>query len=72
VCHAVRARGSNRTHAHLMRAGAGASMIGFCQTVPVNDSGGMRREGTEPQRLDVHELFPRLIPGVLAPFDAGW
>src|ERR1700730_12232091 len=32
-----------------MRAGAGASMIGSCHTVPVNQSAGMRRDGAEPQ-----------------------
>jgi hypothetical protein len=35
VCQAVRARGSNLTQAPRMRAGAGASMIGSCHTVPV-------------------------------------
>ena len=40
----MRARGSKRTHAHLIRAGAGASIIVFCNTVPVNDSAGQRRE----------------------------
>jgi hypothetical protein len=34
-----------------MRAGAGASMIGSCQTVPVNDSAGIRRDGIEPSGL---------------------
>jgi hypothetical protein len=48
---AVRAFGSNRTQAPRMRAGAGASAIGSCQTVPVNESAGMRRDGIEPDRL---------------------
>jgi hypothetical protein len=26
-------------------------MMGFCHTVPVNDSAGMRREGVEPNGL---------------------
>jgi len=51
VCHAVRAPGSKLTRADRMRAGAGASMIGSCQTVPVNQSPGIRREGTEPDGL---------------------
>src|SRR5580704_9375758 len=34
-----------------MRAGAGASIIGSCHTVPVNQSAGMRRDGAEPQVL---------------------
>ena len=51
VSQAVRAFGSNRTHAPLIRAGAGASMIGSCHTVPVKLSAGVRREGTEPKRL---------------------
>ena len=51
LCHAVRARGSNRTKAPLIRAGAGASMIGSCQTVPVNESAGIRRDGIEPNGL---------------------
>jgi hypothetical protein len=42
-----------------MRAGAGASMIGFCHTVPVNDSSGMRREGAEPNGLISMNSFPR-------------
>jgi hypothetical protein len=31
-----------------MRAGAGASMIGSCHTVPVNDSAGILREARDP------------------------
>jgi hypothetical protein len=31
-----------------MRAGPGASMIGSCHTVPVNDSATMRRDGRDP------------------------
>src|SRR5262249_4471981 len=46
-----RAFGSNRTKAPRMRAGAGASMIGSCQTVPVNDCAGARREGVAPNGL---------------------
>ena len=34
--------------ARAQRAGAGASMIGSCQTTPVKLSGGPRRDGTEP------------------------
>jgi hypothetical protein len=33
-----------------MRAGSGASMITSCQTVPVNQSAGVRREGADPLR----------------------
>jgi hypothetical protein len=47
----VRAFGSNRTHAPLIRAGAGASMMGSCHTVPVNESAPMRREGVAPSGL---------------------
>jgi hypothetical protein len=63
VCHAVRAFGSNLTQAPLIRAGAGASMMGSCHTVPVNDSAGVLREGTEPNRLMSMVLFP---PSVFA------
>src|SRR5579863_254916 len=48
VCQWVRAPGSKRTNPERTRAGAGASMIGSCQTIPVNDSAGPRRDGTEP------------------------
>jgi hypothetical protein len=34
-----------------MRAGPGASTIGSCHTVPVNQSGGPRRVGASPQRV---------------------
>src|SRR6266436_7954550 len=51
VCHAVRAPGSKLTRAARMRAGAGASMIGSCHTVPVNQSPGIRRDGTDPDSL---------------------
>ena len=34
-----------------IRAGAGASMMGSCQTVPVNESAPMRREGVAPSGL---------------------
>ena len=51
MCQAVRARGSNLTQAQRMRAGAGASMIGFCHTVPVNDSAGPRRDAVDPKAL---------------------
>src|SRR5947209_5634176 len=43
VCHAVRAPGSKVTRATRIRAGAGASIIGSCQTVPVKASAGPRR-----------------------------
>jgi hypothetical protein len=42
VCQAVRAPGSKLTRAARARAGAGASMIGSCPTVPVNASAGAR------------------------------
>jgi hypothetical protein len=47
----VRAPGSKLTRAARMRAGAGASMIGSCHTVPVNQSPGIRRDGTDPAGL---------------------
>jgi hypothetical protein len=34
-----------------MRAGAGASMIGSCHTVPVNQSADPLRVGLAPQRV---------------------
>src|ERR1700746_683866 len=49
VCQAVRAPGSKRTKPERTRAGAGASMIGSCHTVPVKLSAGARRVGREPQ-----------------------
>src|SRR5260370_38599474 len=58
VCHAVRAPGSKLTRAARMRAGAGASMIGSCHTVPVNQSPDMRRDGTDPDSL-MSMIFPR-------------
>ena len=57
-----------------MRAGAGASMIGSCQTVPVNESAGPRREGTEPSGLiSMTVLSSRHVKGcgVLARIAAG-
>ncbi len=51
-----------------MRAGAGASTIGSCQTVPVNDSAGMRRDGTVPDRLMSMKRPP---PGQFVPVLAG-
>src|SRR5262249_20318082 len=51
VCHAVRAPGSKLTRPARMRAGSGASMIGSCHTVPVNQSPGMRRDGADPDSL---------------------
>jgi hypothetical protein len=41
--------GSKRTKPERTRAGAGASMIGSCHTVPVKLSAGARRVGREPQ-----------------------
>ena len=49
MCQAVRAEGSNRTHAARTRAGSGASMIGSCHTVPVNQSPGIRLDAIVPQ-----------------------
>src|SRR5262245_5982509 len=60
VCHAVRAPGSKLTRAARMRAGAGASMIGSCHTVPVNQSPGMRRDGTDPNNL-MSMIFPQHV-----------
>ena len=54
VCQAVRAFGSNLTHAPLIRAGAGASMMGSCHTVPVNEFGRHLARGHGAQRSDVH------------------
>jgi hypothetical protein len=34
-----------------MRAGAGASIIGSCHTVPANQSPDIRRDGVEPDGL---------------------
>ena len=48
VCQAVRAPGSKLTRAERTRAGPGASMIGSCQTVPVNDSAGIFRDARDP------------------------
>src|SRR5580704_7907274 len=48
VCHAVRAPGSNVTHAPAIRAGAGAVNKGSIRTVPVNQSAGPLLEGCEP------------------------
>ena len=48
MCQAVRAPGSKLTRPERTRAGAGASMIGSCQTMPVKDSFGWRRVGTDP------------------------
>jgi hypothetical protein len=45
----VRAPGSKRTRPERTRAGAGASMIGSCHTVPVKLSAGPRRVGRDPQ-----------------------
>src|ERR1700687_3232030 len=42
-----------------MRAGAGASMIGSCHTVPVNESAAPRRGGTDPDAL---MFMARLVP----------
>jgi hypothetical protein len=44
-----------------MRAGAGASMIGSCQTVPVKESAGPRREGVEPNGLMSMAAIPLLF-----------
>src|SRR4029077_12432742 len=49
VCQWVRAPGSKRTMPERIRAGAGASMTGSCQTTPVKESAGPRRDGREPQ-----------------------
>src|SRR5437773_1617158 len=68
VCHAVRARGSKRTKAPRMRAGAGASMIGSCHTVPVKESAGARREGTEPNGLISMADSFLLLAGVVKPY----
>src|SRR5437764_15031448 len=50
VCQAVRAPGSKATRAELTRAGAGAVLIGSCQTVPVNQSLDARLVGRDPAR----------------------
>ena len=51
----------NLTQAQRIRAGAGASMIGFCHTVPVNDSAGPRREAADP--ADLISMLP-FLPAV--------
>src|ERR1700686_412123 len=45
VCQLVRAPGSKDTQLATARAGAGAAIIGSCQTVPVKYSLGARRVG---------------------------
>ena len=66
VCQWVRAPGSKRTSPERSRAGSGASMIGSCQTVPVNDCAGPRRDGTEPLgriSMVVSSTSTRRLPG---------
>ena len=72
VCHAVRARGSKRTQPLLIRAGVGASMMGFCHTVPVKDSAAPRREAVDPNGLISMTVRPPERSGacVLAPIGA--
>src|ERR1700689_5209744 len=41
--------GAKRTRPERMRPGAGASMTGSCQTTPVKESAGPRRDAREPQ-----------------------
>lgn len=43
--------GVSGTTAARTRAGAGASTMGSCQTLPVNESAGGRRESVSPQRV---------------------
>ena len=52
-------------------AGAGASMIGSCQTVPVNDSAGIRRDGIEPNGLISMNCPSLRYPAVLALIGGG-
>src|ERR1700760_4213295 len=60
VCHAVRAPGSKPTRLMTTRAGAGAEMIGSCQTVPVKFSAGARAVGREPAGWISMVYLPRL------------
>jgi hypothetical protein len=41
-----------------MRAGAGASMIGSCHTVPVKESAGPRRVGFDPAKTMSMGILP--------------
>jgi hypothetical protein len=67
VCHAVRAPGSKLTRPERMRAGAGASMIGSCQTTPVNDSFGCRRVGTDPLgRMSIPSFLRIVVAAMIA------
>src|SRR5439155_7161779 len=70
VCQVVRARGSKLTRVARIRAGAGASMIGSCHTVPVNESAGPRRVGLLPPGvISIRVSFHTWVSGSARRYD---